>query len=180
MDGEHVFSASIVLVMACASLPDSETNTSSMNVGLGLLRSMAERGNSYMAARYELLAHLRDAVVVGAANAATDTPAAETDDADTNHVNGHGGDEATHLEPIESSFLAMSEEALEEMVYDGNEVTGIDFGLWDGGFTDDGGVVDWDMAQWTQAAQVAIDSGLGAEATSGEGRLDLDEWAGMH
>ena len=65
MDGEHVFSAAIVLVVACAALPGAGADADAANVaardtGLDLLRGMAERGwNSHMAARYELLAHLR-------------------------------------------------------------------------------------------------------------------------
>ncbi|KAK4445132.1 proline utilization trans-activator [Podospora aff. communis PSN243] len=60
MDGEHVFSAAIVLVMVCAAFPTRPSTTHAMNTGLDLLRDMAERGwNSHMKARYELLAHLR-------------------------------------------------------------------------------------------------------------------------
>jgi len=66
MDGEHVFSAAIVLVMACAAFPTRPSVTRAMNVGLELLRDMAERGwNSHMNARYELLAHLRSAFLPG-------------------------------------------------------------------------------------------------------------------
>lgn len=66
MDGEHIFSAAIVLVMACAALdPDDRANTAAMDAGLDLLRGMAERGNSHMGARYELLAHLRNVIVPG-------------------------------------------------------------------------------------------------------------------
>ncbi|KAK3311792.1 fungal-specific transcription factor [Apodospora peruviana] len=59
MDGEHIFSATIVLVMVCVAFPADAVNTQRMNEGLRLLRGMAERGNSHMGARYELLAHLR-------------------------------------------------------------------------------------------------------------------------
>ncbi|KAK1751030.1 fungal-specific transcription factor [Echria macrotheca] len=60
MDGEHVFSAAIVLVLVCAAFPSEDRSIHAMNAGLDLLRDMAERGsNSHMAARYELLAHLR-------------------------------------------------------------------------------------------------------------------------
>lgn len=63
MDGEHIFSAAIVLVMACAAFPHDDPTTAAMNAGLDLLRGMAERGNSHMGARYELLAHLRNVIV---------------------------------------------------------------------------------------------------------------------
>ncbi|OIW26938.1 hypothetical protein CONLIGDRAFT_492762 [Coniochaeta ligniaria NRRL 30616] len=65
MDGEHIFSAAIVLVMACVAFPTNPANTAAMNAGLDLLRGMAERGNSHMGARYELLAHLRNVIVPG-------------------------------------------------------------------------------------------------------------------
>ena len=63
MDGEHIFSAAIVLVMACIAFPSDARNMAAMNAGLDLLRGMAERGNSHMGARYELLAHLRNVIV---------------------------------------------------------------------------------------------------------------------
>ncbi|KAK1834469.1 fungal-specific transcription factor [Podospora conica] len=66
MDGEHVFSAAIVLVMICAAFPADESNTAAMNVGLDLLDVMAVKGvNSHMAARYDLLTRLRAAFIPG-------------------------------------------------------------------------------------------------------------------
>ncbi|KAK3938192.1 fungal-specific transcription factor [Diplogelasinospora grovesii] len=65
MDGEHVFSAAIVLVMVCVAFPTSQANTSAMNAGLDLLQGMAERGNSHMGARYELLAHVKAVLMPG-------------------------------------------------------------------------------------------------------------------
>ncbi|KAL6703645.1 Transcriptional activator [Coniothyrium glycines] len=59
MDGEHVFSAAIVLVMVCGAFPDTAQNTQAMHGGLHLLRGMAHRGNSHIGARHELLAHLK-------------------------------------------------------------------------------------------------------------------------
>lgn len=59
MDSEHAFSAAIVLVMVCVTFPTNQQTTSSMNAALELLRSMSKRGNSHMAARYELLDRLR-------------------------------------------------------------------------------------------------------------------------
>ena len=65
MDGEHIFSASIVLAMVCIAFPTNTSNTNAMRAGLELLRGMAQRGNSHMAARYELLEHLRSVVMPG-------------------------------------------------------------------------------------------------------------------
>lgn len=59
MDGEHAFSAAIVLVMVCGAFPVDAETTTAMNAGLDLLRGMAQRGNSHVGARYELLAHLK-------------------------------------------------------------------------------------------------------------------------
>ncbi|KAK0705699.1 fungal-specific transcription factor domain-containing protein [Lasiosphaeris hirsuta] len=68
MDGEHVFSAAIVLVMVCAAFPADEANTEAMDTGLEILRGMAERGwNSHMGARYELLTQLRSVFMPGEA-----------------------------------------------------------------------------------------------------------------
>ncbi|KAM7184250.1 fungal-specific transcription factor [Naviculisporaceae sp. PSN 640] len=65
MDGEHIFSATIVLVMMCVAFPTNPANTQAMNAGLTLLRGMAERGNSHMSARYELLAQIRSSALPG-------------------------------------------------------------------------------------------------------------------
>lgn len=60
MDGEHVFSATIVLVMVCAALPAKEERMKAMDMGLSLLRGMATRGsNEHMAARWDMLRKLR-------------------------------------------------------------------------------------------------------------------------
>lgn len=59
MDSEHAFSAAIVLVMVCVAFPADRQTTKSMNAALELLRGMSQRGNSHMAARYDLLDHLR-------------------------------------------------------------------------------------------------------------------------
>ncbi len=65
MDSEHIFSAAIVLAMVCIAFPTNLLNTNAMRAGLELLRGMAQRGNSHMAARYELLEHLRSVVMPG-------------------------------------------------------------------------------------------------------------------
>lgn len=59
MDSDYAFSAAIVLVMVCVAFPTNEQNNESMNAALDLLRGIAHRGNSHLAARYRLLAHLR-------------------------------------------------------------------------------------------------------------------------
>jgi hypothetical protein len=59
MDSDYAYSAAIVLVMVCVAFPTDEQNTESMNASLDLLRGISHRGNSHLAARYRLLAHLR-------------------------------------------------------------------------------------------------------------------------
>ena len=65
MDGEHVVSATIVLVMVCVAFPVTADNIAAMHAGLRLLRDMGERGNSHMAARYNLLSSVVQAEGVG-------------------------------------------------------------------------------------------------------------------
>ncbi|KAK5653406.1 hypothetical protein OQA88_8891 [Cercophora sp. LCS_1] len=75
MDGEHVFSAAIVLVMVCAAFPEKETSKKAMDVGLDLLRGMAQRGsNGHMGARYQLLAKLRGVFMPGKGPEPLDIP----------------------------------------------------------------------------------------------------------
>lgn len=63
MDGEHIFSATIVLVMVCAAFPINAAHLSAMNTGLALLRGMAERGNSHIGARCDHLTRLLSTVM---------------------------------------------------------------------------------------------------------------------
>lgn len=58
MDSEHAISAVIVMVLVCGSFPSDPNNIDSLEKGLSLLRNMGELGNSYVAARYKLLAQL--------------------------------------------------------------------------------------------------------------------------
>ncbi|KAF5540684.1 C6 transcription factor [Fusarium phyllophilum] len=51
LDGEYAFSATLLLIMANTSLPNSPSTDLSVNQGLGILASMAERGNSNVTAR---------------------------------------------------------------------------------------------------------------------------------
>ena len=59
MDADYAFSAAIVLVMVCVAFPTNEQNNESMIAALDLLRAISHRGNSHLAARYRLLAHLQ-------------------------------------------------------------------------------------------------------------------------
>lgn len=58
MDGEHAYSAALILVMVCMTLPFDADNIASMDAALRLLQRMAERGNRHIGARYQFLMQL--------------------------------------------------------------------------------------------------------------------------
>lgn len=62
MDGEHAFSAALVLVMINVAFPYDAAFATSMEAGLDVLAGMAERGNSHMRARHLLLMDLRSVI----------------------------------------------------------------------------------------------------------------------
>lgn len=70
MDSEHAFSAAIVLVMVWVSFPTHSQNEKSMDSALELLRGMSHRGNSHVAARYELLERLKITFLPGSSDVA--------------------------------------------------------------------------------------------------------------
>lgn len=59
MDGEHVFSAAMILVMVYVAFPFDEANTRAMDAALLILETMAAKGNHHIAARRMLLIELR-------------------------------------------------------------------------------------------------------------------------
>lgn len=62
MDGEHAFSAALVLVMINVAFPFNAEDAAAMEAALELLREMAERGNSHIRARHLLLMDLRSVI----------------------------------------------------------------------------------------------------------------------
>jgi hypothetical protein len=62
LDGDYIFSAALLLVMVNAAFPYNEANMRSMEAALSLLRSMADRGNTYLGSRHALLLELRAAI----------------------------------------------------------------------------------------------------------------------
>ena len=62
MDGEHIFSAALVLVMVNAAFPDSARDAMAMDTALSVLQSMAQKGNSYIKARHALLVNLQSSI----------------------------------------------------------------------------------------------------------------------
>lgn len=58
MDGEHAFSAALVLVMVNVAFPYNDRDARSMELALSILSGMAEKGNEYIRGRHELLLNL--------------------------------------------------------------------------------------------------------------------------
>ena len=179
MDGEHIFSATIVLVMVCAAMPANAATATAMNIGLSLLRSMGERGNSHMGARYRLLANLHAGVTPTSApplapsaptlaahpSASPDSEAAPHEampqaamlemSADFNAGGGDGGGVSEAL-----PFPAVNNSTLDEPFYDESTSTGMDFGLWEEGFAYPTMDLDLDLAQRTGAGGAAHDGSV--------------------
>lgn len=171
MDGEHVFSASIVLVMVCLALPTNPVNIAAMNAGLDLLRGMAERGNSHMGARRELLAHLCATAAAGAGLYDLALPALSPlftgTDASLAIPLGAMTDQVL-LDPVSQGsggevplFSMAGAGSLREVFYDEGvgSVGAMDLGLWEEVFAnpavDDGS----DLTRWAQEAQMVVDNG---------------------
>jgi hypothetical protein len=182
MDGEHIFSATIVLVMVCAAFPDNAANNLAMEAGLGLLRNMGERGNSHMGARYELLANIHS----GSSLASPTAPRQDLNmlpsgfqPAGTSMVGNGKGIAQPHMPmpayPISAyntaasseggrfNFPAVDNDALNEPFYDESVSTGMDFGLWEEGFA-------------YHAMDLDLDFGQRSGAAGGAGGTDIREW----
>ncbi|KAJ0163538.1 Proline utilization trans-activator [Colletotrichum tanaceti] len=173
MDGEHVFSASIVLVMVCVAFPTDASNILAMNAGLDLLKGMGERGNSYMGARYELLANLRPTTAtMSGTNAQPEplppfptsfSPAGSMmptgpDSAQVSAISATTGDGRGNLGAMQGiigqrvTFPVVDNSSLGEPFYDESVSTVMDFGLWEEGFADPAMDASFDFSQWTQTA----------------------------
>jgi proline utilization trans-activator len=127
MDGEHAFSAAIVLVMVCIAFPASRSDIASMDQALELLRGMAEKGNTYIAARYQLLFDLRSLISLPPSNIASTSPTVAMSQQNTTFV-----------------------EVDQMLSYD---VGDVDLGLWEEGYMNPDYDIQFDLTQLTQAAQ---------------------------
>ncbi|KIH93855.1 hypothetical protein SPBR_05597 [Sporothrix brasiliensis 5110] len=78
MDGEHAFSAAIVLALVYTAFPTNAQTVEAMAKGLALLRRMGDLGNGYVAARYEQLARLRTILGPSAGTTTTVTTTTST------------------------------------------------------------------------------------------------------
>lgn len=142
MDGEHAFSAAIVLVMVCVAFPICSEDIESMNQALRLLGSMAERGNEHIAARYQLLLHMRSLVSV-------------PDESDTVSCILES-DRVTRPTNTAAPSILIDEAALQHFLRK-NTDTG-DFDLWEEGYLNSDLDMDYDLTQWTQAIQDTYDN----------------------
>lgn len=179
MDGEHIFSAAIVLVMVCVAFPTNAANTVAMNAGLDLLRGMGERGNTNMGARYELLSNLRSTampgIVVHADRIRSFTSNLSSADSVIHDGTSHSlvamlpmstsnsqGNMATVGYALSDgngemlTFPVVDNSSLGEPFYDENTSPGIDIGLWEEGFADPAMDVDFDLTQWTSTAGMSV------------------------
>lgn len=62
MDGEHAFSAAIVLVMVNVAFPFDSRDRDAMDLALDVLKGMADKGNGHVKARRQYLINLRSMV----------------------------------------------------------------------------------------------------------------------
>ncbi|OAA61496.1 C6 transcription factor [Cordyceps fumosorosea ARSEF 2679] len=160
MDGEHIFSATIVLVMVCAAFPTNTINVSAMNSGLGLLRTMSERGNTHIGARYEALIRLLSTVMPGDYSVPVSTtpqnpglffPPPADPSAFLGAVSlGESGGVASDISAYPPRFPVIDIQALSEPFYDESGTAGMDFGLWEEGFAYPTMDLDLDLARQQQ------------------------------
>lgn len=185
MDGEHIFSASIVLVMTCAAFPTNVASTMAMNAGLSLLRGMGERGNSHMGARYELLAKLQTGMTPGSAppaGATQSSPGTNLPEFISSSV--MAGSQLPGQVPIPPvpnldaavsspgsfpanglTFPAINNSSLDEPFFDESITSGMDFGLWEEGFAYPTMDLDFNLAHEPSQQQPTM-MGMGQETAA--------------
>jgi hypothetical protein len=161
MDGEHIFSATIVLVMVCAAFPADSASQAAMGTGLRLLHGMGERGNSHMGARHELLARLLSVIMPSGKGSSFELiPQASVGHippfalpATTAAYSGFQPPASFSQPPISGTdtdqlkFPIIDLQALAEPFYDESANTGMDFGLWEEGFAYPTMDLDLNLAQ---------------------------------
>jgi proline utilization trans-activator len=143
MDGEHCFSAAIVLVLVCLAFPFNEEGFTAMDSALRMLQLMVDRGNANMAPRLQLLQQVRSCIStpVGIKLPVEFTPS-------SNDVLQNA-----HLDPmIFSSFPHLNNAALGELWLDSSPG---DFSLWEEGYTSQDPHMEYDLLQWTQPTDTA-------------------------
>lgn len=62
MDGEHAFSAALVLVMVNIAFATNPRDSAAMDKAMSVLQSMGEKGNGQIRSRYQLLKNLQSMI----------------------------------------------------------------------------------------------------------------------
>ncbi|KAB8346276.1 hypothetical protein FH972_023320 [Carpinus fangiana] len=65
MDGEHAFSAAIILVMANIAFPANDRDQTAMEMALNVLDGMARKGNTHIRAKLQVLYNIRASMSAG-------------------------------------------------------------------------------------------------------------------
>lgn len=100
MDGEHAFSAAIILVMINIAFPYNARDRASMNQALEVLNGMAEKGNSHVRSLHSLLLNLCSTV----GPVSQHTPNDQTTSSTPATGSGTGTAEAEVMAPSSTTF----------------------------------------------------------------------------
>ncbi|EJP69514.1 fungal specific transcription factor [Beauveria bassiana ARSEF 2860] len=176
MDGEHIFSATIVLVMVCAAFPASSVNMSAMNTGLGLLCSMSERGNTHIGARYEVLIRLLSTVMPSGYSVPLGSmprspalflaPPADPSTLLAAAPLGESESTMSDMNTYPARFPVIDMQTLSEPFYDEGSTAGMDFGLWEEGFAYPTMDLDLDLAGQQLPVDLTGDGDYGQQTAS--------------
>ena len=135
MDGEHAFSAAIVLVMVCVAFPPTADNMLAMNSALSTLENMARKGNHHIEARHQLLVQL--------SSVAVQDPCSQISVSDGS-THGASGTAAVPAPPV------MYDELLNQM-FASSPSTG-DLTMFEAAYLGTGLDIEFDLNQWAQTA----------------------------
>lgn len=139
--------------MVCAAFPTNTAHMSAMNTGLGLLQTMAERGNTHIGARYEVLIRLLSTVMPSdysvPLGSTTQNPALFlAPPADASAFLSLGDAAAmSDMSSYPARFPVIDIQTLAEPFYDESGTAGMDFGLWEEGFAYPTMDLDLDLAE---------------------------------
>ena len=142
MDGEHAFSAAAVLVMVGVAFPLNQVDVASIDTSLELLRGMADRGNTHMGAKLDLLLRLRS--LVPHVDAQDDILPAQPQNFDPEVMGFHTTFDVT-------DFAAMDATELAEFFTFDSDI--IDFSLWEEGYTNADVSMEQEITQWEDTMQ---------------------------
>ena len=137
MDGEHCFSAALVLVLVCVAFPCNDQDYKTMDSALRMLHSVVGRGNSNMVPRFQLLLQVRSRIVTPLGMKLPDI------------FTSGSGDMSAHLQldPSMPSFPQVNNATLGELWHDSSPG---DFGQWEEAYTGQDPNMEYDLLQWTQ------------------------------